>query len=237
MSLSLSGEIATAPKGSSVTVSELEFDYGHGGFSLHVPKLEVDRGEAVAFVGPSGSGKTTLLHLIAGILTPRRGGVWVGEERISAFDDRARRRFRAREIGLVFQEFELLEYLDARENIILPFRLQPGRTDLRRARVLADELAEAVGIRDRLSQHPPTLSPGEKQRVAICRALITRPGLVLADEPTSSLDSGSGARVLDLFFGLVRERGATLLMLTHDPASLGRFDRVIRVPELEEVSR
>ncbi|HLU48736.1 MAG TPA: ATP-binding cassette domain-containing protein [Planctomycetota bacterium] len=220
----------------SVSVSDLSFDYGPGSFSLAVPRLEIAAGESVAFVGPSGSGKTTLLHLIAGILVPRRGEVRIGDDPISSFDDRRRRRFRALRIGLVFQEFELLDYLDVRENILLPFRLRPG-APLDDARKKAETLALSVGLGDRLEAHPPKLSPGEKQRVAICRALVTDPGLVLADEPTSSLDAETGWRVLDLCFSALRESGATLLALTHDASSLARFDRVLRVPGLEELER
>ncbi len=215
-----------------IEVVDLRFSYGPGGFALDVPRLRIEPGEAVALVGPSGSGKSTLLYLIAGILAPRSGAVRVGGESIVGRADAWRRRFRLENIGFIFQEFELLDYLDARDNILLPFRINPALRPTPECRDEAARLAEAVGISPRLGHRPDALSPGEKQRVAICRALVTRPRVVLADEPTSNLDAASADGTVECIFSLVRERGATLVMLTHDRSLLDRFDRVLEMREL-----
>jgi putative ABC transport system ATP-binding protein len=227
---------ARSSSGASVALEDLDFEYAPGTFSLSVGRLSIESGDKVAFIGPSGSGKTTLLGLIAGILVPRSGTVRVDGEAISALDDDARRRFRRRSIGFVFQEFELLEYLTALENILLPLRIAGSpRASARDEEIRARALAERVGLVPRLGHYPAMLSPGEKQRVAVCRALVTDPRLVLADEPTSSLDRANAMRTYDILFDLVGERGATLLVLTHDSAVLDRFDRIVRVPEFEDV--
>lgn len=208
-------------------VSDLHFQYADGGFDLFVDTLELSAGESVALVGPSGSGKTTLLHLAAGILTPDAGQICVNGEDLGALSDDARRAFRVRQIGLVFQEFELLEYLSVLDNVLLSCRIHPVlRLDAaahRRARTLADRL----GIGDKLGRLPNSLSQGERQRVAVCRALVTNPPLLLADEPTGNLDPANKQRVLDTLFELAGESGATILTVTHDQELLPYFDRVI----------
>ena len=211
----------------SVALDDLGFRYSEGGFALRVPELRVARGEAVAFVGPSGSGKTTLLHLIAGIAPAAEGRVVTEGVELSALDDAARRDFRVRSIGLVFQEFELLEYLSVLDNVLLPYRINAAlRLDAgvrERARALADRL----GIGGLVLRRPAKLSQGERQRAAVCRALVADPPLLLADEPTGNLDPANKTRVLDLLFEVARERGATLVTVTHDRELLSRFDRVI----------
>jgi putative ABC transport system ATP-binding protein len=208
-------------------VSGLHFQYGDAGFAISIDALELSAGESVALVGPSGSGKTTLLHLAAGILTPDAGEIRVNGENLAALSDEARRAFRVRQIGLVFQEFELLEYLSVLDNILLPYRIHPVlRLDAaarRRARTLADRL----GIGDKLDRLPNSLSQGERQRVAVCRALVTSPPLLLADEPTGNLDPANKRRVLDTLFELAAESGATILTVTHDQELLPYFGRVI----------
>ena len=150
-----------------IQLTDVEFAYGRAGFRLHVPELLVESGSTVAVVGPSGSGKTTLLHLVAGILAPGRGRVALGETILTELSDAARRAFRIRTVGAVFQEFELLEYLDVLGNILLPYRITPalGLDDAVAAR--AKELATEVGLGDKLDRRPGRLSHGEKQRVAI----------------------------------------------------------------------
>jgi len=210
-----------------IRISALRFHYGDGDFALHVPELDIARGEAVALIGPSGSGKTTLLNLIAGIETPASGSVRTGGVEVSALDDGARRNFRVGEIGLVFQEFELLEYLDVLDNILLPYRINACLQLDAAVRERAVALARQVGIGDKLGRYARRLSQGERQRAAVCRALVTQPRLLLADEPTGNLDPANKNRVLDILFDYAREEGATLVTVTHDHDLLDRFGRVI----------
>ena len=211
----------------SVAISKLGFRYREGDFALRIPELQVARGEALAFVGPSGSGKTTLLHLIAGIVAATAGRVVTEGVDLSALPEPARRDFRVRAIGLVFQEFELLDYLSVLDNVLLPYRINPTLRLDRSVRARARELAERLGIAKLLGRRPAQLSQGERQRAAVCRALVADPPLLLADEPTGNLDPANKTRVLDLLFDVARERGATLVTATHDRELLPRFDRVL----------
>ncbi len=206
----------------------LSFSYGpRTGFSLSVPALTLARGERCALIGPSGSGKSTLLHLLAGILVPGSGTVDLAGTPLSARTESERRARRVAEIGLVFQEFELLEYLNAEENVLLPYRLA-GHLRLDAAvRERAAELAAAAGIHKLLRRHPKTLSQGQRQRVGLCRALVTQPAVVLADEPTGNLDPAAAERVRELLFASCADQGAGLLVVTHDRAHLESFDRVL----------
>ncbi len=210
-----------------IRITGLRFRYRGSDFRLHVPDLEIDRGASVAFTGPSGSGKTTLVNLIAGICTPGDGRITVDGVDVHALGDSARRRFRIRNLGLVFQEFELIEYLDVLDNILLPYRIASELKLDPSIRRRAVELADTVAIGDKLRRFVRRLSHGERQRVALCRALLTRPGLVLADEPTGNLDPANKLHVLDLLFDCAREAGATLVVITHDHDLLHRFDRVV----------
>jgi len=214
-----------------IRLEDLAFRYPGGPFRLDVPELEVAQGERVAVVGPSGSGKTTLLRLIAGILRPSAGAAVTNGVEVSALSDAARRRFRIRNIGLVFQEFELLEYLSVLDNALLPFHLDRTLPAKNEARGRAAELARRVGLGDKLERRPANLSQGERQRVAVCRALVTRPRLVLADEPTGNLDPKTGGRVLDELIAFAEADGATLLVVTHDRGLLDRFERVVDVAD------
>ncbi len=218
-----------------VSVAGLHAGYGEN-FSVAVPHLDLNRGETVALIGPSGCGKTTLLNVIAGIHVPDAGtvrvaGVELHGSGVSA-TDAERRKFRITDIGLVFQAFELLEHLSVRENILLPYFVNAAlkRGDAVEERV--DAIARDMGLGELLRRHPSALSQGERQRVAIARALVTEPLLLLADEPTGNLDPDTSTRILDLLFGAVRERNATLLMVTHDHALLERFDRVVDLMSL-----
>jgi ABC-type lipoprotein export system ATPase subunit len=210
-----------------IQIADLEFRYGEGDFALIIPELVVERGEKVAVIGPSGSGKTTLLNLIAGIATPQRGRVSTQGVEVTALDDSRRREFRIRHIGLVFQEFELLEHLSVLDNVLLPYRINPSLRLEPPVRQRAVSLAERVGVADKLGRFANRLSQGEKQRAAVCRALIAEPELLLADEPTGNLDPANKGRVLEILFDYAEERGATLLTVTHDHDLLGRFGRVI----------
>lgn len=210
-----------------IELRDVTFAYPEGEFRLQVPSLRIAAGERAVLIGPSGAGKTTLLHLAGGILAPRSGVVRIGQHELSRESDAARRRFRLREVGLVFQEFELLEYLTARENILLPFRGGRAPRLDRQARAQVDELAEVAGIARLLGRYPRKLSQGERQRVAVCRALVTRPRIVLADEPTGSLDPATGGEVMRLILEQSRAAGATVLTVTHNHGLLDRFDRVV----------
>ena len=210
-----------------VRIDNLSFRYAGGGFRLSVPDFTLQNAERVAVVGPSGSGKTTLLNLIAGILTPDDGQITVAGQQIVGLSDAARRGFRASHIGFVFQDFALLDYLSARQNILYPYRITPALTLENAARDRAERLAAACGIGDKLDRHPGALSQGEQQRVAICRALVTQPKLILSDEATGNLDPDSKARILDLLFEQAAEAGAAVLAVTHDHELLPRFERVV----------
>jgi putative ABC transport system ATP-binding protein len=208
--------------------------YPQSEFRLEVADVKIAQGEHVALVGPSGSGKTTLLHLAAGILTPNAGEIRVSGEEITKLTPSARRSFRIRNIGLVFQEFELLEYLPVRENMLLPFRITNALKISREARESAEELATAVGIRETLDRYPHRLSQGERQRVAVGRALITQPQVLLADEPTGNLDPAASRKTIDLLLEQAVGREATVLMVTHDHGLLDRFDRVVETRRISE---
>lgn len=217
-----------------VEVENLSFGYGAGGFRLRVPEFELGQHERVAIVGPSGSGKTTLLNLIAGLITPKAGRITVAGTEMSALSDAARRRFRAAQIGFVFQDFALLDYLSARQNILYPYRITPALSLDDAARARAEALAAACGIADKLDRHPSDLSQGEQQRVAVCRALVTQPKLILSDEATGNLDPDSKARILDLLFAQASEVGAAVLAVTHDHELLPRFGRVLDFAQFRE---
>ena len=201
---------------------------------MHIDQLDIEQGEKVAVAGPSGSGKTTFLNLIAGIVLPETGSISNGETRITDLDDRARREFRICHIGMVFQEFELLEYLNVLDNILLPYRISPALELGPEVRRRARELAADVGMEDKLQRLPSQLSQGERQRVAVCRAMLTRPRLLLADEPTGNLDMDNKDRVLDLLEEQATAAGATLITVTHDHDLLHRFSRVIDFRDFRE---
>ncbi|MDX1389362.1 MAG: ABC transporter ATP-binding protein [Acidobacteriota bacterium] len=211
----------------AVRISDLVFRYGEGDFELSIADLTIERGRTAAFVGPSGSGKTTLLNLVAGIAAPASGVVETHGVEISSLPDAGRRDFRIRHIGLVFQEFELLEYLSVLDNILLPYRINPSLRLDAAVRERAVDLAGQVGIADKVGRYPHRLSQGERQRVAVCRAVLPQPAVLLADEPTGNLDPVNADRVLDILLGFAAESGATLLAVTHDHDLLPRFEHVI----------
>lgn len=192
---------------------------------LHDVHATVRDGEWVALLGPSGCGKTTLLNLVGGLDTPDEGTVSVGGETISALGERARALYRRSGVGFIFQFFNLLPTLTVLENLLLPTEL--GGMDPVAARKRARDLLERVGLGDRHASFPDVLSGGERQRVAVARALVHEPPLVLADEPTGNLDAETGAEVLVLMEELLRESGRTLLMVTHSQEWAARADRVL----------
>ena len=188
-------------------------------------ELAVTSGEALAVVGASGSGKSTLLALLAGLDTPTRGTVKLDGVDLFALDEDQRAELRGRMLGFVFQSFQLLPALTALENVMLPLEL----ANVDDAEPRAKEMLVRVGLGERLTHYPKHLSGGEQQRVALARAFVVRPKLLLADEPTGSLDAQSGSGVIDLLFGLNREYGTTLVLVTHDEALAARCARVVRL--------
>ena len=220
-----------------IEIQQLKFRYPRSEFELVVDQLSVKAGEKVAVVGPSGSGKTTLLNLIAGIAVPKKGTLSVNGQTLSKMSDRDRRNFRIANIGMVFQQFELIEYLKTVDNIILPYLINSSlnnRTDLRQR---ATDLAQQVGLGEKLKRHPGRLSQGEQQRVAICRALVTEPRLILADEPTGNLDPKNKTTILNILFDECNKNNQTLVVVTHDMNILDGFDRVIDFEQFISVDK
>jgi len=209
------------------TLQAVEFGYGDAGFRLRIPELTLAAGSRTAFVGPSGSGKTTLLRLLAGITTPQSGTIQIGKHALHTLAEADRRAFRIQQIGFVFQDFRLIDYLDVRENLRLPYRLNDALTLDSEVDTRLEALTETLQLTDKLNAAIDTLSQGEHQRVAIGRALLPQPGLILADEPTGNLDPTNKTRILDLLFEQAEASGATLVMVTHDHALLDRFEQVI----------
>tara|TARA_B110000495_G_scaffold24060_1_gene17044 strand:- start:1500 stop:2213 length:714 start_codon:yes stop_codon:yes gene_type:complete len=210
-----------------IQIEDLRFQYPRTEFMLQLPQLAVESGEKIAIVGPSGCGKTTLLNLLSGIALPHSGTVKVCGEEVSKLTDAARRNFRIAKIGMVFQQFELVEYLDVLSNILLPFSINSTLSLSSEVRAKAAEFAGAMGLAGKLGRKSAQLSQGEQQRVAICRALITEPELVLADEPTGNLDPDNKRRILELIFQLAEKKHQTVMVVTHDMGILSGFDRVI----------
>ena len=212
----------------AISLDDVHVSLGRAAARVHILKgisLSVARGEAVGLVGPSGSGKSTLLSVLSGLERPERGTVSVEGTRIDGLGEDALARFRGRRIGIVFQSFHLIPTMTALENVAVPLELAGAPDAFSRART---ELG-AVGLGDRLGHYPAQLSGGEQQRVALARALAPAPAILVADEPTGNLDETTGRAVMDLIFAAKRERGATLVLVTHDPALAARCDRTIRL--------
>lgn len=210
-----------------IKVSHLQFQYPDREFSLHIPELEIKSGTTTAITGPSGTGKTTLLNLMAGILVPQKGELQVNKTNLPVMEDKERRAFRISHIGLVFQEFELIEYHSVMNNILLPYRICPTLELNNTVRERAEYLANEVGIRDKFHRNVKRLSQGERQRVAICRALLPEPPVLMCDEPTGNLDPANKQIILDYLLKEVVQRQTTLVVVTHDHQLLPQFQRVI----------
>ncbi|MEX1999327.1 MAG: ABC transporter ATP-binding protein [Gemmatimonadales bacterium] len=214
-----------------ITATNLSQTYRSGDRALtvlHDVNLTIDPGAFVAIVGPSGSGKTTLLGLLAGLDRPTTGTVTLKGIDLATLDEDARAEFRAAHVGFVFQSFQLIPTLTALENVLVPLELRPGGVhgnDESTARALLTR----VGLGDRMDHYPAQLSGGEQQRVGLARAFAARPRILFADEPTGSLDTETGAGIIDLLFELNREAGTTMVLVTHDPALASRTGRVIRL--------
>lgn len=210
-----------------IQFKDVDFSYPSGEFRLRIPQLSVAPGEKVAVIGPSGSGKTTLLNLVAGILSPKSGTIEVAGSDLGRAGDQARRDFRITTIGFIFQDFGLIDYLQVVDNILHPYRVTSSLQLTRDIKLKAHELAKQLGVGERLDHFPATLSHGECQRVAICRALLPGPEIILADEATGNLDPDNKQLILEALFQAVEGQRTTLLAVTHDYELLGRFDRVV----------
>lgn len=227
----------TQRAGAVVALESVDFAYAGGGFAMEVSAFHVAAGERVAVAGPSGCGKTTLLALIAGLARPRTGRIRSCGQDLETIGDAGRRALRARAIGLVHQDFQLLESLDARGNILLPYLVGSGMRVDAAARARAQELARRAGIAHALDRPVRQLSQGERQRVALCRALAARPALVLADEPTASLDESTRDATIALLLEECARAGAAIVAVTHDRALLPRFDRSVEFEAIARVRR
>ncbi|GJD67386.1 ABC transporter ATP-binding protein [Methylobacterium gnaphalii] len=212
----------------AVSLAGIDLSLGRGPSRVHVLRgisLDVEKGEAVGLVGPSGSGKSTLLMVMAGLERPESGRIMVAGTDLGGLDEDGLARFRGRNIGIVFQAFHLVPTMTALENVALPLEL----ADASNAQARAAAELEAVGLGHRLHHYPAQLSGGEQQRVAVARALAPNPAILVADEPTGNLDETTGRGIVDLLFKLKRERGATLVLVTHDPGLARLCDRTVRL--------
>jgi putative ABC transport system ATP-binding protein len=226
----MSFDASAGPSAVAVRARELRKDILSGGERITILDaldLEIAAGESVAIIGRSGSGKTTLLSLLAGLDTPSSGEVWLAGQSLNALDEDGRARLRAERVGFVFQSFQLLGGFTALENVMLPAELA-GHAD---ARDRAEAMLKQVDLGHRLQHYPAQLSGGEQQRVALARAFAGQPSVLFADEPTGNLDSHTGARIADLLFKLNREKGTTLVFVTHDDQLAARCSRTLRLLE------
>lgn len=225
----------------AVELTEVAFRWpGSTAFRLSVPSFTLERGSRLLLLGESGSGKSTLLSLICGIVAVQEGRITVDGQDLQGLSSGARDRFRAEHIGVIFQQFNLLPYATALDNILLPLHFAPARR--RRAGNTQEEalrLAEAMGLPRALmtAGTAGALSVGQQQRVAVARALIGQPSLIVADEPTSALDAATQTSFLDLLFARCAEAGSSLLMVSHDERLAGRFDQTIKLEDIAVVDR
>ena len=211
-----------------IDLKSVNLKLGSGASAVHVLKdvdIEIDVGEAIGIVGPSGSGKTTLLMVLAGLERAESGTVSVAGAELGALSEDEVAQFRGRNIGFVFQSFHLIANMTALENVAVPLELAGEENAFERAQA---EL-EAVGLGHRLTHYPGQLSGGEQQRVAVARALVPRPKILIADEPTGNLDSETGAQITELIFRKQKERGMTFVLVTHDPSLAKACDRTMNV--------
>ena len=219
--------VATEPTtGAAARAAQVWKVYGSGEaqvIALRGVSLELERSRFTAIMGPSGSGKSTLMHCLAGLDTVTRGEVYIGDVRVTGLNDNGLTTLRRDKVGFVFQQFNLLPTLTAAENILLPLSIAGRKPD----KQWYDTVIDTVGLRDRLRHRPAQLSGGQQQRVACARALVAKPDVIFADEPTGNLDSRSGAEVLGFLRNSVRDFGQTIVMVTHDPNAASYADRVI----------
>ena len=212
-------------------IRDLHFQYPASDFKIEISDIKITQGSKIAISGKSGSGKTTLIHLISGILKPQSGKILFYDESITDMNDKEIRKHRILNIGFIFQEFELLEYLNVIDNLILPYKINKSLVLDAEIKDKAKEIANRIGIGNKLDQHPKQLSGGERQRLAIARALITSPPLIIADEPTGNLDEKTSNIVMDEITDQVSYTNSTLIMISHNNELISSFDEIIDIQE------
>lgn len=218
-----------------IQIRQLKFGYPESRFRLSIPELEIQDAEKVAVIGPSGCGKTTLLNLISGILIPDQGELTSCDIDLNTLNDSQRRAYRISRIGFVFQEFELIDYLNVRENILLSYYINQTLKFDDEVQRRAEGLAASMQIEQYLNSRIDQISQGERQRVAICRALLPQPRILLADEPTGNLDPANKRLIRDLLLEHATRTSAILIMVTHDDRLLDEFDRTIDIQRFHEM--
>ena len=212
-------------------ISDLHFQYPASDFKIEVSDIKITQGSKIAISGKSGSGKTTLIHLISGILKPQSGEILFFDKSITDMNENDIRKHRISNIGFIFQEFELLDYLNVMDNLVLPYKINKSLSLDEEIKDKAKEIANRIGIGNKLDQHPKQLSGGERQRLAIARALITSPPLIIADEPTGNLDDKTSNIVMDEITDQVSYTNSTLIMISHNNELISSFDEIIDIQE------
>ena len=212
-------------------IRDLHFQYPASDFKIEISDIKITQGSKIAISGKSGSGKTTLIHLISGILKPQSGEILFYDKSITDMNDKEIRKHRILNIGFIFQEFELLEYLNVMDNLVLPYKINKSLVLDAEIKDKAKEIANRIGIGNKLDQHPKQLSGGERQRLAIARALITSPPLIIADEPTGNLDEKTSNIVMDEITDQVSYTNSTLIMISHNNELISSFDETIDIQE------
>jgi putative ABC transport system ATP-binding protein len=228
MTITQPAPVQAGTEAPAVAAYDIVRRYGEGDYAVDAVRgvsLEIPSGQFTAVMGPSGSGKSTLMHILAGLDQPTSGTVEIGGQDITAMSDKELTLLRRREIGFVFQAFNLVPTLTAQENIVLPLAIAGRKTDS----AWVEAVIKRVGLDERRNHRPAELSGGQQQRVAVARALVSEPTVVFADEPTGNLDSHAGAAVLDLLGEAAREFGQTIVMVTHDPRAGASADREIQL--------
>lgn len=210
----------------------IRFSYPDEQFVLAVNDLRIDASDRVAVIGPSGGGKTTFIHLLAGILTPNEGSISLDDLNLNDFKPSELQDIRIAKMGLVFQEFKLIEYLSVYENILLPFRINAVLKMNEIVKSRAKELAEMVGLGAKLHKFPNKMSQGERQRIALCRALISEPSVLFCDEPTANLDQVNRDIIMEVLIKYAEKNNIPLVVVTHDPELLSLFNRIIDIKDL-----
>ena len=215
-----------------IEINDLTFEYPGSDFRFNLNSLNIKSGNKVALIGPSGYGKTTLLNLLSGILEPIKGTIHLNGTEVTKLADSQRRNFRITNIGFVFQNFELIEYLNVLDNILLSYRINPSLSMNREVIDRAETISDQLGLGDKLKRNVGKLSQGEMQRVAICRAILNNPKIILADEPTGNLDPRNKEKIIEILFDYSSRENATLITVTHDHSLLKGFDEVLDMQQL-----
>lgn len=217
-----------------IELYDIRFHYPESDFKLHIHDLRFGQGSKTAIIGPSGFGKTTMLNLLAGILLPDSGNVKVKDIMVNKLSEKERRNFRIQKIGFVFQDFRLIPYLNILDNILLPYRINSILKIEQNTISEAHSLAGDLRIEDKLKKYPAKLSHGERQRVAICRALMTKPPVILADEPTGNLDPENKQNIMEILFDYVQKYKSTLITVTHDYEMLKGFSNIFDFADFQK---